>query len=712
MLKNGGLKTHVNTLNYEHKLCTQVLFEWDELIELVFFKPALTESASHRSEWQREFKQCIKLLLKAGADLLLNVNNIEIESEGYQNCIETLLNSLVKHSVLHENKYKTSLQDRTRSPSLPSIIQNEPLLLLHTPRSPSKKKKNLNKKIFDIEFLYEILNDIIDLSTLTSNLKRANFYHTNHVEQMPHRLPPRDCSVEKYLEILLNTSIEDFASAIDIFKLLITFQKSLNNKLRVKFNQTNNSIRTINPQVVKKLISNWILHPNFLNSSQQFEKNNFIKTIVIELILNDLYDPNDSTPYCTPNELSAPIQSNNLLNHCVQLIFLSKTCYQLELIYDLMRTLIQYGANPNIEPFDFDSSFNYLSAMSYTPVSITAQNSPSNSILAQLCEPLTNGRRSPVLTTVNLSRPHHRHHLEYKSTKMPSNHHHHHHHHHHHNHHNYFDDYFNEKNHSTTEQGQSYQTTNLNDRVISIQATPVTPPILKTDKLDFEHKTSRRASENLISPTFLSNGRKLAPSNPILLLTPSASYVSMTLSSISNQSNLVQNSLATLKSDNIIVDSSVLFLNHYKRFVKLLYDSMETSKVIEVVKSKSLTASPEALYSPSSHSSCHHHHNHNHSIHQHRYRRNSSTGSPLYLNQSNKIYAVESLEMYLERLVTSPRSLKSLARRFILNKLVESEKKKKQISDSNDSNSLLPISVQVSKLPLPKRIKNYLLFIE
>lgn len=120
--------------------------------------------------------------------------------------------------------------------------------------------------------------------------------------------------------------------------------------------------------MVKVLINSWINDPSFLNSSFQFEKNRFIKLAIFELILNDLLDPNDisaSFQMTLDNEESIAIkslasdrtcqklESNNLINHCVKLLFTScKTGYQIELISDLMRTLVQYGARPSLNMLD------------------------------------------------------------------------------------------------------------------------------------------------------------------------------------------------------------------------------------------------------------------------------------------------------------------------------------------------------------------------
>ena len=100
----------------------------------------------------------------------------------------------------------------------------------------------------------------------------------------------------------------------------------------------------MDPSLVKNLISQWILVPNFLSSSRQFEKNFFIKSCLVHLISSGLYNPND-----------CHIASSNLFGHCIALAAQSRTAYQMELIYDLTRTLIQYGADPNLDPYQFQA---------------------------------------------------------------------------------------------------------------------------------------------------------------------------------------------------------------------------------------------------------------------------------------------------------------------------------------------------------------------
>jgi hypothetical protein len=143
MLKHGGLKVHVNTLNYERKLCIQVLFEWNELINICFYsndrcmkqfnesnisshsssvQPAKAnrDMKSRRLEWQQEFKECIRLLLKSGADLFIPNQDHDQPAgqESYINVIETLLKSILTHSRSnnetldsHDHHYHPELSD-------------------------------------------------------------------------------------------------------------------------------------------------------------------------------------------------------------------------------------------------------------------------------------------------------------------------------------------------------------------------------------------------------------------------------------------------------------------------------------------------------------------------------------------------------------------------------------------------------------------------
>lgn len=109
LLRNGGLKPYVNTANYEHKVCMQVLFEWTELIETVFFRPCSQQQEAEMSmrarEWKAEMETCVMLLLKSGANLF--VPNLPADSGFSHNCVDTLMKSLLRHTM-PQMKDKTS----------------------------------------------------------------------------------------------------------------------------------------------------------------------------------------------------------------------------------------------------------------------------------------------------------------------------------------------------------------------------------------------------------------------------------------------------------------------------------------------------------------------------------------------------------------------------------------------------------------------------
>jgi hypothetical protein len=124
MLKKGGLKAHVNTLNGGRQLSMQALFEWDELVEKVFFVDdhchrqhtnsgssngiSGENSTATRQEWQHEFEMCVHLLLKSGADLLLTSTVDHDDYHITHNCLSTLFASFLKHSVTAANIASTS----------------------------------------------------------------------------------------------------------------------------------------------------------------------------------------------------------------------------------------------------------------------------------------------------------------------------------------------------------------------------------------------------------------------------------------------------------------------------------------------------------------------------------------------------------------------------------------------------------------------------
>jgi hypothetical protein len=200
-------------------------------------------------------------------------------------------------------------------------------------------------------------------------------------------------------------------------------------------------------------------------------------------------------------------------------------------------------------------------------------------------------------------------------------------------------------------------------------------------------------------------------SQSVLLLTPTPSYASMlSISSVSASPLFISPD----RTNNILVDTSVLFLNYYKKIVKLLFDSMNVDTLRECVKS-----SKSQQYS-----------NLNFNLN----RNNNNTrcypltdSRPTNNNNSNNksskcnaclsstnVCPCESLDGYLERLTSNPRSLKSMTRRNILDRLVELQEARTQRQSKHKATPLGLISTSnlVNQLPLPKRLKSYLLYFE
>jgi len=677
LLKNGGLKAFVNTPNYAHKVCTQSLFEWNELINTCFF-----QSTSNGFKWKYELEECVRLLLKSGADMFTTTSDETHEINCILNLIETIhKNSLDRPCYQNEFYHHDSITKSSNSETNISQILNNStskssqifakakkmLNTTTTNNSRSNNSKNnietetnktnkfnvkrqcqLNKRL-DIKYLFNLLNNVIDLPNMISNLnrKKYKFYHqndsfnnnnnNNNNQSSNFNYIPGESIISKYLEIIQNVNLDEFETAFKLFKLLCRLEKQLVKKRVLNY---------VSPQVIKTLINNWILDPNLFSSNRQLDKNHFVKSIIIHLIANDMFDPNDSSTVYNSDHC---LVSNNLLKHCVRLIFKSKTGYQLELIYDLMRTLIQYGANPNLEPYELVEK-NFFSLRFEDCNNITNK---SMSVLSQLCDcshhnnvtncqsPFNFKQKDNHLNSLSHINEHHYHHNNH-------NHHHYHHHHHHHhkNRHNYFNDYFNNKYYSHTRQER--------------------------------HELS---NSNLMYSSL----------NPILLLTPSPSYDSLISLPLSQSNNctyattMSNNNNNNNSNNNIIIDKSILFLNHYKKFVKLLYDSMDNNTIKQCLKHKK-----------------------NH--YKHYYIRNYSVDTVEKQDGDHlaalKLYSVESLDMYLEKLASTPRTLKSIVRRHVLNQLIQNQKMNKS------TDKLTAIAKQVEQLPLPRRIMDYLLFIE
>lgn len=182
--------------------------------------------------------------------------------------------------------------------------------------------------------------------------------------------------------------------------------------------------------------------------------------------------------------------------------------------------------------------------------------------------------------------------------------------------------------------------------------------------------------------------------------------------------------MAMIKSQNIVIESAILFLRAFKRIVKLLLNSIESNYssamlihtynnllISSATHLSSPTPSPSPMLlvnsprlrscSPLSEvSGKHNHYNANHHHHHHH-------EHPHHHNHHHHSHKKDSLDSLLDKLTTQPKSLKVLSRRLVLNSLVSIQKRRR---DDNTEDKIALIKNQVLQLPLPKRLQNYLLF--
>lgn len=236
--------------------------------------------------------------------------------------------------------------------------------------------------------------------------------------------------------------------------------------------------------------------------------------------------------------------------------------------------------------------------------------------------------------------------------------------------------------------------------------------ILELSQSEFNFSTRNQFNDEAHDLAKTNNHKQnqlLVNSNPVLLLTPSPSYLALLNINIPNN-NLSPSSHANhfeslllpmtgdiLKSKNIVIESSILYLSQFKKLVALLLNSIESnfsqslttqndmrfnnSNIIDNVASQSII-SFRCLHSDISF------------FHSKSYHRSFAD--------------YWSLDALMDKMSCQPKSLKVLSRRSILNQLITIQKK--QNLENNDNRTLL-IKNQVLKLPLPKRMQNYLLFI-
>lgn len=197
----------------------------------------------------------------------------------------------------------------------------------------------------------------------------------------------------------------------------------------------------------------------------------------------------------------------------------------------------------------------------------------------------------------------------------------------------------------------------------------------------------------------------LANSNAILLLTPSPSYLSLlhiNNFTVNQSPNVNLNSASSItsltshlsKSNNIVIESSILYLRQFKKLFQLLISSIESNYPHNNIKhnhylfvNSEATNCFDALTSRCL---------------------SSDILSSSKSHQWNNMIEFSSFDILVNKISSQPKSLKSQARRYILNQLVTVQKKQKS---DNTENRVLLIKNQVFQLPLPKRIQNYLLFI-
>ncbi len=450
----------------------------------------------------------------------------------------------------------------------------------------------------------------------------------------------------------------------------------------------------VDPNLIRKFINQWILNPNFLSSSNQFEKNYFVKSCLVHLITSKLCDPNDCFTYYTDKN---QLVSNNLLNHCIHLVGLCKSGYQLEVIYDLTRTLIQYGADPNLDPYGSTSPQEHNTHPIHEASSHFMRNSfvdastcPHQrlrrnwSILTHLCKSVQISPTDPSIITDLITRTVDDS-VEFLSLPVAQNIYHYNHEH------------------------------KKKRALLQRSSTCLGEPASETSNY-FNDKFTSMNMDIARELDITQKKNTVRSHSPVMLLTPAPSYERCLATSY------YQNSSA-----NIVVDSRLLLLTFYKNFIKLLYDAMDTYSIHKCLKYSGNRH--EDHFHHSKNYNHHHHHHHHHHSRQHNFHNNhtnSSLREMLYSesarqshghnfhHQSQSIHmdiTLEPLGEYLERLASTPRTLKSITRRNILSLLAENSGSGDGESECMSGKTTL-IANQIHQLELPKKLKDFLLFIE
>jgi len=379
----------------------QLLFEWSQLIDIACF---INTDKTKNKEWQTELESCISLLLKSGADIFLNVSKTDSKkTDSSFNCVDTLIKSILLQSAAetssrgHDNYKHHNALSTTDYPETETTSSNHSSFSLFTATKRVYLAARREKKHLDVAYVLHLLNEVLDLETLLKigvkkRHNRRSYTHKTYrnpqtVNYSVYPVEDDDSNkyynslIGNYLKTLMNSHVTDFEAAFNLLKLLCKFEKELASDLIV----------VVDPNLIRKFINAWIMQPSFLSSSNQFEKNYFVKSCLVHLITSKLCDPNDCFTYYNDK---SQLVSNNLLNHCVQLVGLCKSGYQLEVIYDLTRTLIQYGADPNLDPYELKTE----NGLNFQETGCSHQRLKRNwSILTHLCKSVQINSNDPSI---------------------------------------------------------------------------------------------------------------------------------------------------------------------------------------------------------------------------------------------------------------------------------------------------------------------------
>lgn len=187
-----------------------------------------------------------------------------------------------------------------------------------------------------------IIDFLLSSLKLSAKINTKYLFNAEYLNEVLEILLKNDCFslngvlINKFLDLILVINIDEYEPIEKVFKLFAVLENKIDNK--------------IDSSLLNRFFSNFLFKQNYLNSNQTI-KIEFVRNI-LKILFENGYNPNDTAiKYINGGYLS----SNNLLHNLISLVFQSKTCYQLNCLYDLIRFSLYYGANPNIEPFRVDA---------------------------------------------------------------------------------------------------------------------------------------------------------------------------------------------------------------------------------------------------------------------------------------------------------------------------------------------------------------------